>query len=548
MSELPKWVTEKHIAEHFAAFGSVIKIDMPKTDARIQKLKENAPNPENERKVQKSYEDRQKLAEKVFKDLQYSAYPHLHFEVNQEDFAAKVSDPTDKTTLAEKILNFDKDLYKENVRTQLSQKLPSDLRLINNEKRMKILTLCTMVYNENQLVNDSLKDIKTERDALVNRLNNVMEYPEIPGNKSSESYISSEQIQTLKNYLSYIDKNHDSLPPEIISEVRENKAFQVIRDYHMERSGKIPSDTNIIQEALKTRISQSQTNIMKELAEGYQWLSQSLERREKILKHRLDRLLADYGNKDRILVEKKDFKNELEDIEYEGFRVGDNMIRLEDIVSISEQMRNISDWKKPKTLAELEERSKHESMFDYDKPNFGDHDINFSEITPRTIDLIRKRTIDPDIPVDLQKIHSKVPNNYDTEVMHIITKKVNAARKEIDTPFDEMYHREKALIDNVVKAEKELIEAQEAAQIQVGKNTGSVAHLFDNNLVGLYKNEDDLRVLLKKEGTQDDSADSLFSETRNLSRNYQDLVVELIGDRNIDKYLDQQSYIQNLGY
>ena len=521
---------------------------MPKTDARIQKIRENQPNLENEKKIQANYEERLKYADDLFQDLAYQQHPELHFQINPEDFSNKAVDSQDQATLAEKVLNFDKDLYKDKVLNQMSQAPPLNLSVINNEKRRKILTLCTMIYNENELVGESVENIKSERDNIVNRLNNIMEYPEVPGDKASESFISSHQVESLRSYLSYVDKNHDSLPPEIISEVRENKAFQVIKEYYSERTKlneEVPSDTKLLEETLKTRISNSQNEIMEELAKGYQWLLQSLERREKVLQHRLDRLLKDYGGNDRILAEDLDYKNELENIDFGSPFDSEDRLKHEDIVSISEQMRNITEWKNETSRRKLKDRD--DPMWDYETPNFNQYDIDFAEITPRTIDLIQKKTLTGEnVSFDPYKSRSHVRNNYDDEVFHGIMKRINKARDNYETPFDEMYHKEKALIDNVVKAEKELIEAQDAAQAQLEKYTGSVEHLFDNNIAGLYENEDDIRVLLKKSNTQNDSADSLFAEDMN--RNYQDLVVDLIGDKNAEKYLDQQTFIQNMGY
>jgi hypothetical protein len=550
LSQVPEWAAERHVLKTLDKFGSVIKIDMPMTDKRIEEIKQNRPNPGNERAVQKDYEKRMENIDKVMKEIHYTVYPESHFEQETESIESLKGSTDDTSTLAEKIMNFDKDLYKEQVVNKMMQAPTGDLKILDREKRLKVLTLCTMVYNENQLVNDSIKDIKFERDSMVNRLNNVMEYPEIPGKAVHESFISVEQIQTLRNYLTYVDKNHDSLPPEIISEVRENKAFQVIKEYYSDRvndKNTMLTNKELLEETMRTRISESQNVIMKELASGYQFLLQSLEKREKILKHRLDRLLKDYGTKDRIMFENKDFANELEDIEFDITR-SPLSLTLEDVISVSEQMGNIKQWKEETDPFKMFNRQ--ETASEYDIPNYGEHDVEHAKLTERTKGMVKPRKIAKGHEIDLHKVKNNqaIFNNFHDDVLFSIKKRLDQARKNYDIPFDEMYHKEKALIDNVVRAEKELMEAQNAAQSQLESSTGSIEDLIDNNLMGLYEKEDDLRMLLKRDGANIDSADSFFSEKKRLSNNYKTLIKDLCGYNNIDKYLMQHYYMRNMGY
>jgi hypothetical protein len=523
---------------------------MPMTDKRIEEIRQNKPNLDNERSVQKDYEQRMDQMEKFMKDIHYSVYPESHFEAENESVESLKGTTNDTTTLAQKIMNFDKDLYKEQVVNKIMQAPPGDLKVLDREKRLKVLTLCTMVYNENQLVNDSIKSIKIERDSMVNRLNNVMEYPAIPGKAADQSFISAEQIQTLRNYLTYVDKNHDSLPPEIISEVRENKAFQVIREYYSERVGEqntMPTNKELVEETMKTRISESQNVIMQELASGYQFLLQSLEKREKILKYRLDRLLKDYGTRDRVMIENKDFANELEDIEFDITR-SPLSLTLEDVISVSEQMGNIKQWKEETDPFKMFNRQ--ELYSEFETPNYGEHDVEHAKLTQRSKGLVKVRKISKGHEIDLHKVKNNqaIFNNFHDDVIFSIKHRLDEARKNYDVPFDEMYHKEKSLIDNVVKAEKELIGAQNAAQAELENSTGSIEDMIDNNLMGLYEKEDDLRMLLKRDGASNDTSDSFFTESKKLSNNYKTLVKELCGHKNIDKYLLQHYYMRNMGY
>lgn len=531
LGNIPTWATQEDILNLVHNFGSVLKIDMPMTDARIEDAKNSKPNPENEAKLQRTYEERLHLISK-----------------------------THAMPLSEKILNYEKDLYKTKVLHQ-SPKVPANLSVINKEKRLNVLTLCTMVYNENQLVNESLKDIKAQRDNLVNRLNNVMEYPSLPDAKNTETFISPEQIKSLQSYLSYVNKNHDSLPPEILSQVNKNRIFQVIQEYKgAQGSGSQPELTGSadLAERFASQISQSNSELLQELADGYQLLLDSCTRREKILQHRLDRLLKDYGNLDRVLYEVKDPNRELEDIDYEITPVGQDVLKPEDIISVSEQIRNIMNWKNSPRGTDFKFRK--ENALDYEIPNFNTHDLETAKLNEHTVDGTELRQVNKGHNIDMTKLKNNKMwfNNHREEVLQEYWTRVFEARNNLDMPFDQMYHKEKALIDNLVKAEKDLQEALIAQETELQKHTGSVENSFDPESIGLLESEDDVRVLLKSyqlknEKGSEDSADSLFASDR-IKTNYRQAIEQCMDNLSkgytskIKKIIEKHAYLQNRGY
>ena len=414
-----------------------------------------------------------------------------------------------------------------------------------------------MVYNENQLVSETLKDIKAQRDNLVNRLNNVMEYPTLPENKSSETFISAEQVKSLQSYLAYVNKNHDSLPPEILSQVNQNKIFQMIQEQSGPQ-GLGLSQSSEISEILQSQISKSNADLLQELADGYQVLLESCTRREKILQHRLDRLLKDYGNFDRVLHTLKDPNKELEDIDYEINPVGQDILKPEEIISVAEQIRNIMNWKNHKHGAGPGIRK--EGPVDYETPNFNTHDFETAKLNENTVEGTEMRLANKGHNIDVTKLkNSKMWfNNFRDEILQEYITKVHEARHNLDMPFDQMYHKEKALIDNLVKAEKELQDALVAQEAELKKHTGSVENVFDPESIGLLESEDDVRVLLKSyqlknENSNEDSADALFTSDR-IKTNYKGAIEQCMNTlskgytEKVKKMIEKHAYLQNKGY
>ena len=412
--------------------------------------------------MEKTYEDKMKVIDDILAAGNSLIHnPQTSFQQNYENYQ-NPEENKESSTLAEKILNYEKDLYKSTVfQNKVSHMPPTDLRVLNKEKRLKVLTLCTMVYNENQLVSDTLQNIKLERDGLVARLNNVMEYPDLPGTKEMDSYISAEQIQAMKNYLTYIERNHESLPPEVLSEIRKNKIFNTVMDYY-KNNVNIPNKAQevsplALEDGIQSQIANAHVNVVQELATGYDWLLTSLEKREKILKHRLDRLLKDYGKFDRVLTNSKDFNNDPEDIHWKekdtiirppggemtrsghkDLESGDNQIKLDEIISVSEQMQNIYNFKRTHRH-DIGLQGKR-NPFEDDMPNFSLQDLETAKINEKTVHLIDKRIAASTKLMDLTRLknNQSMYNNYDDEVLAYFSQKINHARNQLDTPFDEL--------------------------------------------------------------------------------------------------------------
>mmetsp|Transcript_24320 Transcript_24320/g.37595 ORF Transcript_24320/g.37595 Transcript_24320/m.37595 type:complete len:189 (+) Transcript_24320:1633-2199(+) len=77
-------------------------------------------------------------------------------------------------------------------------------------------------------------------------------------------------------------------------------------------------------------------------------------------------------------------------------------------------------------------------------------------------DTERKFTLPLDelTKTDIKEI-PKISSLYSDEMLKIIQKEVNQHREDMDTPFDELYHKERRLVADIIKAQVSINELQE---------------------------------------------------------------------------------------
>ena len=190
-----------------------------------------------------------KQSEKYFEKMdEYLMNIHVKDELAKQ---LKPKDENYAVPLAERMID-----YENQIRKRVSSKSAvyfekafkeqnrDNLRMMDRDKRIKILALGSLIYNESVSINDIVTNIKLEQEELISRLSNSMSYPELPNSGKASvdptgstlnEYITPKQIENLRQYVSYIMKNSDSLPPEILSEANKNKVFEVLLNYNKKK-------------------------------------------------------------------------------------------------------------------------------------------------------------------------------------------------------------------------------------------------------------------------------------------------------------------------
>ena len=258
----------------------------------------------------------------------------------------------------------------------------------------------------------------------------------------------------------------------------------------------------------------------------------------------MHRLLQDYNKKDMILYEKKDFKNELEDISFPEKIEIEEDLQIEDIVSIAEQIRN--------TVKNLDEYNPEK--FYMDTPNFGVTDIETAKLTERTTDLTKHKVPEYSLQFDYHALKNESPiyNHYEDEELDKILHNVEKLRRTSDLPFDQLYHKEKSLIDAVSKAAK--------AENQVKKEIEEMEKKFNQQLETMYNVKDeDLKLLFEHQeqiaqAKSGNSADALFESDHDSSAKTKTPLEDLLDNisegyfKKVKKFLQDKAAERNKGY
>ena len=136
---------------------------------------------------------------------------------------------------------------------------------------------------------------------------------------------SQEQVNNLSQYMSYLQKNSDQIPGDIVAEL--NKSEAVVKD--------TVSPIADIDRAMK-----------QELALAYDWMSQALEYRAQTLNQRLKHLFKSFGTEAQVLLQNKNFEKEPEDIDFDlNPSIGERTFSIEDVSSLNNQIQNILKFK-----------------------------------------------------------------------------------------------------------------------------------------------------------------------------------------------------------
>ena len=92
-------------------------------------------------------------------------------------------------------------------------------------------------------------------------------------------------------------------------------------------------------------IQQLQGLSRKELAYAYDTLIECLNQRESLIEKRIKDQINHLGKEERVIFEEKDWHRENEDIKKFDDPFGDVDMKAEEILSVTEQVRNIEDFK-----------------------------------------------------------------------------------------------------------------------------------------------------------------------------------------------------------
>ena len=206
-------------------------------------------------------------------------------------------------------------------------------------------------------------------------------------------------------------------------------------------------------------IAQLQSLSRTELAYAYDTLIQCLNQREGLIEKRIKDQVEHLGKEERVIFEDKDWSRETEDIKKFDDPFGDVDLKAEEILSVNEQVRNIVDFKDvtpQQRLYEMVTRRFNPFL----TPNFNVNQLAASEGDKMNTLKIPRKAIDPNQAPSVARA-SFAGYKFLDENLDVLQAHVESLKDKFDIPFDELYHKEKRLVDAVIKATQAL-QAKEA--------------------------------------------------------------------------------------
>ena len=184
-----------------------------------------------------------------------------------------------------------------------------------------------------------------------------------------------------------------------------------------------------------------------------------MNQREGLIEKRIKDQVQHLGKEERVIFEDKDWSRETEDIKKFDDPFGDVNLKAEEILSVNEQVRNIVDFKNvtpQQRLYEMVTRRFNPFL----TPNFNVNQLAASEGDKMNTLKIPRKAIDPNQAPSVAR-GSFAGYKFLDENLDVLQAQVESLKDKFDIPFDELYHKEKRLVDAVIKATQAL-QAKEA--------------------------------------------------------------------------------------
>lgn len=127
VGNIPPWVSKSAVVDSLIKIGSIVDIDFPTTDLRIQQFKNKKLKPEVEQKLRNTYENQMKISEKYFKRMdEFFMEPENQNKIfdNIQPYSEDYAVP-----LAERLLN-----YEQEIRKRVSNKSAVHIEKLNLQR------------------------------------------------------------------------------------------------------------------------------------------------------------------------------------------------------------------------------------------------------------------------------------------------------------------------------------------------------------------------------------------------------------------------------
>lgn len=408
---------------------------MPVEDMLVEQVNEKsvAIQAKNKLDLEKEWKERRRILERYLgKDQSLKEYDTTLNEMikNKQKYPSKGEV---EGSLMERLMEYENGLRKRDLQTVTKSTDLSGLQAISRHRQQKVFSVTQNLIQERAMIDKARAQLAKWNDQLATYLNtsNTSHQPTIVD--ESNLHISNNQISNLKQY---INLNSELLPGDLVSRLNKQAA---------KTTTKMDSDI----------VAELQVKLDQELAYTLDALSEAYKVRLNIVNHRISRMLQ-YDDQKHPLVGKVN-NDDPESFDWDSsLTPGVEALDIEDLVSINEQINKIT---------EKQTRKGEDIPFDHlptDRTNFM---TMLEKSTPSSDGMTQVHAYVEDVyDQDFDLLEARehgFENQFDTGFMQQVQQRLDFIKDRTDIPFDDLYHREKGLVDRVVQLELDLKEAQD---------------------------------------------------------------------------------------
>jgi hypothetical protein len=308
--------------------------------------------------------------------------------------------------------------------------------MLDSERLASFYRVMSHLQSEGVLLESSKETVETLMKDIESKASSGEQPQQTGGGSPTSADIIKGKASQIEDALNYLMRNQETLDENqarFIDQLKQADPEAISKDFDP--------------------VHKLQRMSMSELTRAYDMLLSMLHTREALIKRRIKSALDHFGVEDRVLHESHDFSKEQEEMpDILGSLYRGDFTGIDEYLSVNEQIQNIH------MLNNMTPEQKVYALFTSKVPfeherNFGEPQLAHARAT--TVQHERLAVFpEPGATLSQLRWQGRAPMPFHDEALAKINAKVKKVREETDTPFDELYHKERKLVLDIVRLEK----------------------------------------------------------------------------------------------
>ncbi|CDW82520.1 UNKNOWN [Stylonychia lemnae] len=415
ISNIPPSYKEDDIIEIFNRYGVVVRVEMLLKDTEIeQALKHKKQNDQFTIQRQEEIKREMNRAHKLVKESIET----------EEEFQAYLESNLGKEEAKTLLSNFSD--------SKLANDRDKQLEVLDTQRKISIQKMLAQLQTESF-------DVKYSREHLQKLLDDLNNVPSLQTSEQTESFVPQQENERelLVKTLKYVNQNRENVSNELLAKLSDRVDLAKFNE----------NQDPILQLHQLSR---------EHLAEAYDNLIFILQQREELISKRIKSQLTHLDIKERVLFDNRDYSREQEIVKPFEYPFGKE-ISPEDVISVNDQIQMVLARRDLSAEQRLELVMSGVYSF-HRKANWDQKHMDLGQ-TQKLNEYRMYPFVHPNLTQTMARIFFEgAPLKQD--VQQQVDLLIEQRQDEYEIPFDELYHKEKKLIDQVVKAYQALEEKQ----------------------------------------------------------------------------------------